>query len=682
MTVRRSITLVLSLAMTGAAIYLAPVQAGGLTSFSVVDGISMNPLLHAGDLVVSRAAPAYHVGDVVLYKNQILHREVLHRILKIQGDRFFFKGDNNSFVDPAYATRGQLVGKMWFHVPSAGSALTWVGKPSHSAIVAAAISLLLLLGTGASSKRRKRRTRAPAAAARRQNRFFHRPRKTLENVAFFAFATLAALVAAVGFTTPLHRTASLTGAYVQHGFFSYSGRATGLSDVYPSGSVGTGQTIFLGSVPKLHVGFTYRFETPRPHGVKGTVEMRVLVSSDAISWHDVVDQEAKSFSGDHVTVDATLDLARIQALAQKLVTASGAVGADYQVDVQPLIKVHGLVGKYQIKDTFAPTLPMSMTQSLLKVVPAAPETLPGASYTTPSASTLLAGALNPTKAGAIPGTTANTLSALRYRIPVSDMRGLALGLAALALLALLLKPLRPKREVWSSERRIAHQHGCIIVGVEEITVSSETAIVTVPRFADLAALAEQQDEPIMHAIGSDRSSYAVGHGRHLYVFEAPLPAPAAAATPAPTPAPAPAPAPRATRSRREGRPRNRLVHTVALLTFFALVGSLGLVFTAATTVPASNAGTVNKATTAAQLAPTACSGLALTGVLYVNTNTFNNTQSNMLIVGRSVNDTITDSGHNNCVIAGGGQDNVNAQAGSVCLANTNSKSVYKNCTKA
>lgn len=671
MTVWRAITLLCSLALTGAAIYLAPVQAGGLTSFSVVDGISMNPKLHAGDLVVSRASPAYKVGDAVLYRNQILHREVLHRIIKIQDGHYYFKGDNNDFVDPGYATRNELVGKLWFFVPHAGTALTWLGKPSHSAVVAAAVTLLLLvLGTGASSSRRKRRKRAGGLVAATPRRLFHRPRKTAENAVFFGAGSLACVVALVAFTTPLHRSAAIQGAYVQRGSFAYSGPASGLAGVYPSGSVRTGQPIFLAGVKHLRVRFTYHFDTSRPHSVKGTAAMRVLISSDAISWHDVVVMDAKSFSGDSVTVSDTLDLVQVQAIAQRLETASGAVGADYQLNIQPVIKVHGLVGGTKIADTFAPALPMSLTQAMLKIVPPAPQVLPGATYTTPTAASQLNAALNPTKSGTVPGTTANTLSLLRYSIPVSDFRGLALGLAALALLALLLKPLRPKREIWSPERRIAHRHGCTLVNVDEIAAAPETAIVTVPHFEDLAVLAEQQDEPIMFAAGEYRSSYAVGHGRHLYVFDAPV---------AVEPLPSPAPAPRHRPHRPSWPHRPRLVHWIGGLTLVMLLASLGVVFTATNTVPPSNAGTVNIPAATAQMAPAVCSSLGLTSTMYVGDNTFGNTQSHVLIIGRSTKDTINDKGLYDCIVAGTGPDVVMADPTSICIVNSNPSASYKGC---
>ena len=96
----------------------------------------MEPLFHKGDLAITKPVSSYRVGDVVLYESPVFNRPVLHRILVIQHGHYFFKGDNNDFVDPGYVTRDRLRGKLWLHVPNAGVALSWFGKPAHSAAIA------------------------------------------------------------------------------------------------------------------------------------------------------------------------------------------------------------------------------------------------------------------------------------------------------------------------------------------------------------------------------------------------------------------------------------------------------------------------------------------------------------------------------------------------------------------
>ena len=57
-----------------------------------VKGISMNPTLWEGDVITVRKAESYEIGDILVYpyKGELL----VHRLLKIDGGRFFCKGDN------------------------------------------------------------------------------------------------------------------------------------------------------------------------------------------------------------------------------------------------------------------------------------------------------------------------------------------------------------------------------------------------------------------------------------------------------------------------------------------------------------------------------------------------------------------------------------------------------------
>ena len=135
----------LLLVLAAAWFFLAPVQLGGFTSYAATVGTSMEPRFRAGDLAAVRQAHSYHVGQVVLYESPVLHRPVLHRIIAIQNGHYFFKGDNNGFVDAGYATRGELVGRLWFRVPKAGRVLTWIGTPAHAALIAAAVEKLTVV---------------------------------------------------------------------------------------------------------------------------------------------------------------------------------------------------------------------------------------------------------------------------------------------------------------------------------------------------------------------------------------------------------------------------------------------------------------------------------------------------------------------------------------------------------
>ena len=135
--------------------FVAPQQLGGSTAFVVVDGTSMLPHLHRSDLVVLRPTSKPRVGDVVGYRSVLLDRVVLHRIVAVNGDRYAFKGDNNAFVDPERVGRSQLIGTVWFHVPSAGRAIGVLHVPWVLAALAALFVLVVgLEGSGVRSRER------------------------------------------------------------------------------------------------------------------------------------------------------------------------------------------------------------------------------------------------------------------------------------------------------------------------------------------------------------------------------------------------------------------------------------------------------------------------------------------------------------------------------------------------
>ena len=510
-------------------VFFAPVQIGGSTLYSSTVGISMEPLFHKGDLAVVRRASSYKVGDIVLYESPILHRPVLHRIIVIQGDHYFFKGDNNDFVDPGYAKIGDLQGKLWFHIPKAGRILGWLGAPTHTALLAGAAMAFLLLGGGAKSSRKRRRRRrtgsrtnlprssAPVSSSAR--RYIHRPRKSAENITGGIALVLALALLADGFGAPLARTVAVSG-FRQTGTFSYSAKTSAPSPIYPTGVARSGEPLFLDAFNKVAVGFGYRFQTKFAHQVHGTVTLKMLISSDS-SWRRLYTLEATTpFKGDVAAASATLDLQQIKALTSQISIESGTVGSEYTIDIQPTVHIVGKVGDKPIDSTFSPDLPFKLTQALLVLnITAAPEA-PGASYAAPSAAATLAAGLNPSQTGTIPGLAPNYLSLARYHLSISAVRGAGLGLLGLAVIAFLSKFFKRSREVWSPEKRIAIRYGCVLVDVVSFTHGSLTTQprTDVPSFESLATLAQYCERPILRETGGQLPAYAVEDDGRLYIY--------------------------------------------------------------------------------------------------------------------------------------------------------------------
>ncbi len=85
------------LGITG--LYLFSLANGG---FAVVEGRSMEPLLHSGDLVFLLSGRDPVVGDVVVYRDN-MGRFIIHRVIsiyKVNGlTCYVIKGDNNVIPD-------------------------------------------------------------------------------------------------------------------------------------------------------------------------------------------------------------------------------------------------------------------------------------------------------------------------------------------------------------------------------------------------------------------------------------------------------------------------------------------------------------------------------------------------------------------------------------------------------
>ena len=144
--------------------YVAPPQLGGHTAYVTTVGTSMEPLLHSGDLVVVRERPPYAVGDVVAYQSPELHTVVLHRIVARDGNRYVFKGDNNTWFDAYHPTKDELIGRMVMHLNGVGGRIGMVRTPAGMSMIAA------LGAVGVLGGRRRRRTRGAHEAVEVERR--------------------------------------------------------------------------------------------------------------------------------------------------------------------------------------------------------------------------------------------------------------------------------------------------------------------------------------------------------------------------------------------------------------------------------------------------------------------------------------------------------------------------------
>jgi signal peptidase I len=510
----------LALVAVGALWYeFAPGRIGGTADYAVIDGISMNPKLHAGDLVILHPSSNYEVGDVVGYHNLQLGRLVLHRIVGMDGDRYVFKGDNNSFLDAYHPTRDQLVGKLWIQAPKAGNVFLWLHKPNHSAIAVAILAVVLLAGGGAGAARHRRRHGRMTAAKQRRRRRQPAPKPASTTGATGAFGAnpatgrailstagtigaIFALLAVVAFT---HKTISSTqapGAYTQQGVYSYSGTVPP-STLYPSGRVATGQTVFTRIAHSVTTGFDYRFVSNLPHTVSGTARLEQQLQSST-GWTKNLPSPVQHFTGDHVHLTGTLDLTGLEQEMSRYATLTGITNDSFTVTLTPVVAINGNVGTTSLAgSTFAPTaITFALDNTSLRMENTAVPTMPGI------ATSSTASALTPSEPGVIAQSHPASVRLIVAHVGVTTLRKVSvIGLVVavlLGLIGLLVLGAGGKDELASIRRR----GGDLLVPVSSPPVRPAGGYVDVANFESLVHLARSYELVILHhQQGSEHGFY-------------------------------------------------------------------------------------------------------------------------------------------------------------------------------
>ncbi len=510
---RRSLTRVFAgalglLLLAAGWLFFGPTQVGGTTSYAVIVGTSMEPMLHRGDLAVIREESTYRVGDVVLYEAPQLGSNVLHRIVRVQGDKFVLKGDNNDFLDSEQPTEDLIVGKLWLSAPQVGRVTDWLHTPLHAALLVGLATLLALGGgigaSAVSATRRRRGAAEPARSERSAPPAGAGPGDPLPWVGALGVASvLFAVLAVLSFTRPVTVTEPVAEAYVHQGRFEYSASVR-KNPVYPDGRVTTGDPIFVRLVPRLQVSFRYQLEARQPVEAAGRIRLDARVS-DGRGWERLLElAPERSFGGKQVSVSGTIDVDAIEALVGEIGSLTGSSQSTYTVTVLPRITVSGKAGRDPVDATFAPALAFDLGD--LRLQPDLQESGAGI------------GPFAPREAGAGTHVAAGRLELAAFSLPVRTARRLSLiGLAASLLLGALALAALLQRYRGDENERIAARYGHLLLPLR--SRPQEWASVTdLADIASLVRLAEQRDRLIFHLVEGGEHSYVVEDGGSTFRY--------------------------------------------------------------------------------------------------------------------------------------------------------------------
>ena len=137
------------------AMWFRPVPLGGSASYATVAGVSMEPGLHTGDLVIAHTEATYTVGDVVVFRVPAGFPEegslVIHRIVGGDPTGFVVQGDNKEQPDPWRPAASDIVGSSWIEVPGIGALLVMLRTPVVLAGLLAVLVALWVFRSGSSS---------------------------------------------------------------------------------------------------------------------------------------------------------------------------------------------------------------------------------------------------------------------------------------------------------------------------------------------------------------------------------------------------------------------------------------------------------------------------------------------------------------------------------------------------
>lgn len=489
---RSVLTSILFVSALAAWLTLAPTRIGGQASYVVVNGNSMEPRFHTGDLVIVREADSYQVGNVATYRHPDLG-PVIHRIVARDGRRFVFKGDNNSWLDSHQPEQSELVGKLWIHAPGGGKVVNLLRTPSGVALFAGGIGMIALAPLLRKRPERKRPARRSGAqsTASSVNLLSESGQGILNVLATVAIVSL--VLAAFAFTRPTSRAVSEDVTYQQSGEFSYSASAP--SGVYDTGSAVTGEPVFRRLSSRVTTGFKYRFTSEHPGQVSGTYRL-VAELSEVNGWKRTLElQPSTPFRGDELTARGVLDLPRVQSLLDGIEKQTGFERDSYTLAVVPEVKVQGALAGQPLQDGFSPRLVFRLDPLQLQLAG------DGATDTDP---------LKPSKPGLLKlsSTAPNTLPLLRFHLDVSTARllsllGLALSLGGLAWLGAL-----TLRVLGDEPSAIQARYGRLLIPVRG-PVATGDRVVEVDGFDELVKLAARFGGPILHETDGDADRYYV-----------------------------------------------------------------------------------------------------------------------------------------------------------------------------
>jgi signal peptidase len=483
---------------------LAPTACGGAVTYARVGGASMAPQLLHGDVVLARRAASYAPGDVVAYRHPELGL-LMHRIVAVEGGRYMLRGDANGWTDSFRPTSEQIAGRLWLRVPRVGLALDALRPPWGPV-------LLVLLAAGGAIAPLLRARRRPR---RRVPRRVSGPRLAPLTLyaapgSLLAIGSLLVVAGGIGagvygYGRPQQEPAAFEVSYEQRGHFGYGAPAPG--GIYDGDTIAPGQPLFVKLTGTMDVSFAYELDTALAGTVAGTGQLDAYLTQSN-GWQRTIPLAAEApFEGSGTTLRGTIDLTQLKRLIDRVEAATDADYEQYRIvlaaRVQAQVTEAGAAP--QPLPLFAPRLVFRFSSKELQLDDQVGDN-----------------GLQRAASGGFPQSTLRPArsSLLGQTVSVAALRLWALPLAAAGAAVFAALAWRTRRAFGGGEQqRIEAQYGALITTAHLVHPATERPLISVARFADLAAIAVRNNLPVIRD-ALDLRQYVVVCAEATYHFRA------------------------------------------------------------------------------------------------------------------------------------------------------------------
>jgi hypothetical protein len=335
-----------------------------------------------------------------------------------------------------------------------------------------------------------------------------------------AVAVACALVGVYAKTRPAAHTVTHKVPYIQQGHITYHAIAP-TGPVYPNGTLGTGDPIFLQLVHRVDIRASYHFAVDAPKRLRGTQQVFLQLTGPTGWTRQIALSPIRHFTGTRITTPATIDLRAVSALLDQVQKATGIPSVGASVGIVMKVHVTGTVAGQSVDQSFTPTAGFQLQPLELTPSGSAP---PAAAGTGSSGASTETG-FDPSAQGRVTSVSSvpSTFSIAGHNLGYSAIAWLALGgFLLFGALSALLATLLKRNQAFDEATRIRARYGHLLVPVL-IGEDLGWPPVDVTNFKALVRLAEAAGQVILHHQADAVDTYLVNDNGTVYRYQISLP---------------------------------------------------------------------------------------------------------------------------------------------------------------